>query len=65
MNTPRRSGERPAEGGRMTEQTNKATEEIAREQLRLTGMVEQDQKLAMVAINAFVTAFELLRQQVA
>lgn len=61
---PRRSGERPAEGGRMTEET-KRTEEIAREQLRLTGMVEQDQKLAMVAINAFVTAFELLRQQVA
>jgi hypothetical protein len=48
----------------MTEET-KRTEEIAREQLQLAGMVEQDQKLAMVAINAFVTAFELLRQQVA
>lgn len=38
------------------------TEQIAREQLRLAGMVEKDEQLAVVAINSFVTAFELLRR---
>lgn len=38
------------------------TEQIAREQLRLAGMVEKDEQLAVVAINSFVTAFELLRK---
>lgn len=38
------------------------TEQIAREQLRLAGMVEKDEQLAVVAISSFVTAFELLRK---
>ena len=38
------------------------TEQIAREQLRLAGMVEKDEQLAVVALNSFVTAFELLRK---
>ncbi len=38
------------------------TEQIAEEQMKLAGLVEQDAKLAVVAINSFVTAFELLRK---
>ena len=38
------------------------TEQLTMKQMKLAGMVEQDAKLAVVAINSFVTAFELLRQ---
>lgn len=40
-------------------------EEIARDELELAGMIEMDEKLALVAINSFVTAYELLKPQVA
>lgn len=36
-------------------------EELTREQLALADMISEDEKLALVAINSFVTAFELLR----
>ena len=38
------------------------TEQLTMKQMKLAGMVEQDAKLAVVAINSFVTAFELLRK---
>lgn len=39
----------------------KEAERIAMEQLRTAELVAQDEKLALVAINSFITAFELLR----
>lgn len=36
-------------------------EQIAREQAKLAQMVGEDERLAVVAINSFITAYELLR----
>ena len=41
--------------------TRQEAEQVAREQARLAEMVGEDERLALVAINSFVTAFELLR----
>lgn len=41
--------------------TRQETEQVTREQLRLAQLVDKDQQLALVAINSFVTAYELLK----
>lgn len=41
--------------------TRAEKELVAREQAKLAEMVGEDERLAVVAINSFVTAFELLR----
>lgn len=46
----------------MTEATNTAL--IEAEQNKLAGLIEQDEKLALVALNSFITAYELLRPAV-
>lgn len=39
----------------------KEAERIAMEQLKTAELIQMDEKLALVAINSFITAFELLR----
>lgn len=41
--------------------TRAEQEMVIREQERLAGLVGEDERLAVVAINSFITAFELLR----
>lgn len=41
------------------------TELVEREQEKLVALIGQDAKLAIVAINSFVTAYTLLKKQVA
>ena len=45
--------------------TRQETEQVTREQLRLAQLVDKDQQLALVAINSFITAYELLRPAIA
>lgn len=41
--------------------TRAEKEQVEREQEKLAQMVGEDERLAVVAINSFITAFELLR----
>lgn len=45
----------------MTEAMEKNNALIEAEQLKLAGMIRQDEQLALVALNSFITAYELLR----
>ena len=41
--------------------TRQEVEQVAREQARLAELVGEDERMALVAINSFITAYELLR----
>lgn len=48
----------------MTEAMEKNNALIEAEQLKLADMIRQDEQLALVALNSFITAYELLRPAV-
>lgn len=45
--------------------TTQEKDRIAQEQAKLAQMVGEDERLAVVAINSFITAYELLRSAAA